>query len=386
MSIGMMMILYCTASQAQLSRLEEIVVLECKDTALGSVIKMMQREYDIPFSYASTLPLGRSISVSVKGQPLAEFLRLVLSAADLSYRIINGSIVLGFSPVTGKPQDQKSPTPERPYKRQAREAFEDSIGRMTPVESINDSHDTTHQHEVSGTINVDQRVALDTARTRDVNQGTVDAVNKGKRTRKAFLSAVNIGYSRDQNVFHFAEPELSFQNYKSDWNRGIQANIIAVLRPKLLASLGVSYTTKSYSFRYHYQIIANDPIPIPDQTDVSISYVEIPVTAGYRVFSFNQLSITVVAGLAASWQTGQRERTSYLNHPEGNSRFFIKSHKPRLTSWLLGLTFRQQVASRLGLFLQPTYIRYFNSVNKEIMKRNTELFRITTGVELKLRD
>src|SRR5690606_36966911 len=89
------------------------------------------------------------------------------------------------------------------------------------------------------------------------------------------------------------------------------------------ATAGISYATKNYFLAYNYQLgDSEDPVLIPDQTKLYLSYLAVPISLNYRLFRAGRLSLYLSGGLSAEVLVREKESTIYLNKDKKETSFF----------------------------------------------------------------
>lgn len=82
--------------------LNKSVTIQAEAKVLRNVLAELERQTDIRFVYSSkAIKADRKISINAKGQRLAEVLQKMLSPLQISYRIVEGQIIL--NPMAGPP-------------------------------------------------------------------------------------------------------------------------------------------------------------------------------------------------------------------------------------------------------------------------------------------
>jgi|GEM_PF-6626535 len=99
---------FCTTVVGQ--NLQKKISLDTKDVSLPELIKYIENEYSIDFSYnPNLLPQEKNISILATDLPLSLILDGIVKGHSISYKEINGQIVLSRKKQTQNQQGKKRP-------------------------------------------------------------------------------------------------------------------------------------------------------------------------------------------------------------------------------------------------------------------------------------
>lgn len=376
-------------AQVDLSRR---VTLDVKEVNLAKVFEILETRHGLVIAFGvDNIPATLKISLSATNKTIYEILRMICSQAGLTYQIIDNAVVFKYAGhVTALKADRTStstPTSFSPAKDSSFNVPADTVltaVESLPVNRIDSSQILIQQSQTKAHSQEDHRIDESVP----MNLPEVPSLfsTSKKRSKLGFYGAgIFFSYAIDDNHFRFAERDIAYQQYEVDWNHSMSMGGYVIVSSKLYVSLGLGYATKDFALNYHYKVLdPDDPFPIPDKTKLQIRYLEVPLTIGYGIYNKRNLSLCAAVGFYPSYLIEKRERTTYLNTGNPSTDYFINDNRSTLYSATLGFIVHYSVNRFCGIFVEPGYLFFPESVNKRAMEPNASLYRIKTGIQFSL--
>lgn len=116
---------------------------------------------------------------------------------------------------------------------------------------------------------------------------------------------------------------------------------------------GLLYARKGYVQVYDWNVLDNrDPL-IPIQSELRMHYLDVPLTAYYRVVTTERYSLAPSAGLIASFSLGASEVSEMGDGDIEETEFVNPNPEPTLFALRLGLINNLHLGDRMTLSAEP---------------------------------
>lgn len=369
--------------------LNKKISIQVENVSLDSVFEILLTTHKIHLAFGiDNIPSNSPITIQANNQTLQEIIQTICRQSGLSFTVIGNSIVLRYTKPPYGQQPPSSPPPLQllPEKQSILDTLLTPAPTWSPV-------DTTH------TITSDTTTQLPFTTLDSIhrNQDTTQVIpqpyantstlkkNNLKFNPRLTASGIFANYALDFNQFHFQERDIAFQKFAPEKNNSVGVGAYAVYNKKLYLSLGIGYATRNFVLSYNFQVLdPRDPMPIPDQTKVNLTYVELPLTIGYHIYSKKRFSLWLSTGFFQSFLIEKNETTTYLNKENQDTAYFLHTNQSTLCSLTLGFITHYYVYKRWGIFLEAGYLYCFDKVNTTAMESNTTTCRIKSGIQFAL--
>ena len=111
------------------------------------------------------------------------------------------------------------------------------------------------------------------------------------------------------------------------------------------------YATRNFVLQYNLRVLnLNDPVPIPDETQVDLAYIDVPLAINYHFMQKKRLNLSVAAGGFASFLIQESEQTTFINNEsKEKTDAFGNASNTQLFGGILGLQFTYKIVSPHGI-------------------------------------
>lgn len=376
----------------QVVDLNKRITLEVDNIPLEKLFEILEEQHGMRIAFGlDNIPSALKVTIAATNKKLHEILNLICIQSNLSYQIIDNAIVFKYTrpKIFSTTKSLTDSDSIHAFQKQSvqNSILSDSISTHIPsTDQVLDSADTS---EVSGAIKTElmklQPVVQTPSYLEPITLPSLFSPSKKASKIPFYRAGVFYSYALDFNRFQFMERDIAFQKYNTEWNYSFSAGGYVIVSSKIYISLGTGYATKDFVLNYNYEVLdPDDPFPIPNQTQVKVRYIEIPLTIGYSIYTHGKYSICIAAGFYPSYLVDKRESTSYLNQGKPDTEYFVKANRSILYGGTVGFIFHYALSKNFGVFLEPDYLYYIGTVNKEAMHSNSAMFRIKTGIQFSL--
>jgi len=367
--------------------LHKKIDIEFYNAGIEEVLSWLQDNQNIRVSYGfDNIPADIRVTINAKNISVYEIIKTICQQGNLVFQVIDNTVV--FKAQKSHPHAIKRD--EDPARAEKKVDQNDTQGNaiildtLAKVDSIREQQNIgTDSSFLAETFEVEQLI-VKSSEPQHVEKSSSSSSQKFRR-RVTIQTGIFFSYASDFNQFGFAERDIAFQTYNPDWNESYSLGGYIVLSRKLYISIGATYVTKDFHLTYNFKVIdPNDPFPIPDKTHVKSEYLEVPLTFGYAVKSWEKYSVLVATGLYPSFLLKERENTTYLNQGNPDTKYFLDANQSTLFSASVGFIVHRYVNRTCGIFIEPGYLYFFSPVNEQAMNSHSSLFRLKAGIQFTL--
>lgn len=344
------------------------ITLHEQNIAVHELLEIIESKTHVKVSYGrDNIPENIKISIAAYRRPLFEVINEICNKANLSIQVIDNVIVFRYIklPAVKRPKiaaniSDTTETGKIPFD-------EEIIDLPVPADSaIVQRRDSTHINRATNIIDLKPIV------TNHLPQQLV---------KKRIHVGLFLHYAYDFNYFSFIDREIPEQEFTSGYNSTFGIGTYTRISKRLTLSFGAGLSTKRFTLNYNFKVLdLNDPIPIPDQTKVEITYLEVPLGVCYRVLDYHGYTLSAGTGIAANFRILNDEWTTYQNRDGHATQHFKLSNQRFISGMLLTLSVHKSFRDRWGMYLQPVYCQYLHVINDAVMKSNTRLFTVKAGL------
>lgn len=368
--------------------LHKKIDIEFYNAGIEEVLSWLQDNQNIRVSYGfDNIPADIRVTINAKNISVYEIIKTICQQGNLVFQVIDNTVV--FKAQKSHPHAIKRD--EDPARAEKKVDQNDTQGNAIILDTLAKVDSIPEQQK----IGIDSSFHAENSTVELVVQESPHPQQTGKplssQSTQKFRRTVTIqtgiffSYASDFNQFGFAERDITFQTYNADWNESYSLGGYIVLSRKLYISLGATYVTKDFHLTYNFKVIdPSDPFPIPDKTYVESEYLEVPLTFGYALKSWEKYSVLVATGLYPSFFLKERENTTYLNQGNPDTKYFLDANQSTLFSASIGFIIHRYVNRSCGIFVEPGYLHFFGPVNEQAMNSNSALFRLKAGIQFML--
>lgn len=367
--------------------LKKKITIEIDNGRLEDVLTLLQTYHDIKFSYGfDNLSPDIRITIHAKNTSVYEVIHAICQQGNLIFQIIDSTVVFKYEKSRIQPVTVQDHNPVKVENSINRDSIKDDAIALDKADSISEQQrkDDDNPPRITHTSPLEQS---------EVKPADMKAVAKsslfhssGKFRRKLLIqSGLFFSYASDFNKFDFVERDIAVQKFNVEWDRGYSLGGYVLLSKKLYISLGATYVTKNFHLNYNYKVLdLSDPFPVPDKTSVKLQYLETPLTFGYALTSWKKYSLMVATGLYPSFLLKEQENTTYQNQGNPNTNYFLNANRSTLFSASFGFILHRYLNRSCGIFIEPGYLYFFETVNEQAMNSRPSLFRLKMGIQFAL--
>lgn len=366
-----------TLCQAQFN---EIVNLRYHRTAFHKILQELSERHDVQFSYGNTsIPLHEEVTISIEEKTLKEALSRLFAHLNIDHMIVDTQVVLRGEPVA---KNNFPPTAV------ARSDSSSSANLVTENNSVvPNAFPRNTSPKVLRSYGIDTMFA---ARSIPLEEREplflVISSPYVSYQSSLFPSAIGVVVSLQNYQFHFAPRENPDQQFHTDINYqiGIDAQWHLVHR----WSLGIQVLCSRKNFWLDYNRVLfdlNDPVAIPRETHLDLSYLDIPIVIRYDWLRTRRFTLSTYAGVTLGQILSNREHTHFFNGTIETTEFFRAATGSFLWGGTVGLRAAYQISQRWQLHVEPVFLQYGNEVNDQVMQSATQSFGVRLGLSSLLR-
>lgn len=286
---------------AQDKDMEQLVSIRFTNAPLEVILHELNDRYHIRFAFAaSNSLLGQKITIVAKQQPLGDFLCLLLEQVGLRYELVGSHVVLRRKQ---EEQGENILSADYPAGPDDNEINGNDAG-LTFIEAsqgrVSDSLPRLNS------MRPEELVAWDFLLSHVPAQVRQDTAARASARLSAFMIAPV--FSLD-----FLQPDLK-SNYENNQhlhtglNFSIGAGGLWKVSDRFAGTLHILYREKDFSFRYLLEM-EQGPLGIPEKTQLSLSYLEIPVGVNFILLRHHKVTLYGAPEFFGSLLLRQEEKT-----------------------------------------------------------------------------
>lgn len=337
------------------------------------LLELLHERYrlNIAFSH-SYIPPNALVTIIAQQESLEYIISSICQQTGLSVQYIGNAIVFNYqNPVL---QDITSPPQTKPNDIQRKDSRQNNTSSMfahLPLDTIRED-----------ILYVTPRLPS----TIKIHKTPLPIPSLKTKRRKLHIPISGTGlfgnYALDFHQFHFEKRELKFQKYRTTTNNSFTFGSYVHWNAKIFLAMGVGYASRDFNLLYNFQVLdKNDPMPIPDQTQLKLTYLEIPVSIGILLFKQKQISLWTAAAFIPAYLKHEKETTTYQNTGNPNTQYFINANSSTLYNISFSLIAHYKLHKRCGIFVESAFLYGFHAVNTTAMKDNPTTIRLKSGLQ-----
>lgn len=156
-------------------------------------------------------------------------------------------------------------------------------------------------------------------------------------------------------------------DYKSNYGCSLGFVFQYHLNGKIFVGSGLNYSTKGYEIKYNYVIMYPGDPAIPRQSELTVSYLSMPIMIGYQLVNFGKLKFSPSFGLNIGFQMNETENTIYEDNSEKQSELLTHDLNKMQLSLSLNLGFKYPLGDKFKIGIEPFIGKGLNKMNDDSM-------------------
>lgn len=204
------------------------------------------------------------------------------------------------------------------------------------------------------------------------------------------VNKVSIGISGSPDFYNYQFKSIpGFEHeYKTKTNYSIGMSMNYNFAERLSVKTGLLFSTKGYVLDYSWLIAeTNDPL-LAQESNINISYLDIPVLISYDLLRLDKLSLFTSTGIVASFLIKENEISTMGDGTEKETEYsktmFNQSFNKTLLAIDLEIGLKYNFNEKLFMSIAP-YLRYgLNKISDEVLESNPLSYGASLGMHLNL--
>ncbi|MCK4661614.1 MAG: PorT family protein [Bacteroidales bacterium] len=186
------------------------------------------------------------------------------------------------------------------------------------------------------------------------------------------------------NMFDFKSIVGFNHKYETNSAYSIGLRFQYNINEKLSLRSGLLYSEKGYKKNYNYIFMdAGDPL-IPKESNLKISYLNVPLIIGYYLINKGNIKFSSSTGIISEFLISNTEISVFEDNSERNSEFLNQNLNGILLSAQVNVGLEYHMGKNLFFTIEP-YVRYgINKIDDVIMNSNPISYGGILSVNYKL--
>ena len=176
--------------------------------------------------------------------------------------------------------------------------------------------------------------------------------------------------------------------YKTKTNYSLGLSMNYNFAEKISVKTGLLFSTKGYILDYSWgNIEPNDPL-IPLESNINVSYIDIPVLVSYDFVHQDKLSLFASTGIVTSFLIKEKEISKMGDGSEKETEFSKTGLNQKFNKTIfaidLELGLKYNLSEKLFISIAP-YLRYgLNKISDEVLESNPMSYGASFGFHFNL--
>lgn len=191
--------------------------------------------------------------------------------------------------------------------------------------------------------------------------------------------------SIESNDYDFKEMDInSNYEYESFIGYSFGSGMKYGINEKLFIESGLTYYSQGYQVKYNYIFADQGDPAIPKHSDLTVSYLKVPLKVGYEVFKIGNVKFNPTIGLNTAFQLYSMENTTYEDNSEKESDYLSNDLNEIQLSLNLDLGFEFNFSEKIALSITPFISKGLNKLDKNTMDTGQLSYGGLFGIYYKL--
>jgi opacity protein-like surface antigen len=207
---------------------------------------------------------------------------------------------------------------------------------------------------------------------------------------KGQVNKLSIGLFSSPDAYNYSFNKIPGFDHKYKTRINYSTGLIMQynLNENFVVRTGLLYSTKGYLLDYAFIFMEpNDPL-IPRESNVKLSYCDIPIMVSYNFINDGRLSLYASSGIIGSILINDKEISIMEDDSEKETEFskvlFNQKFNSTVFAIEFGLGLKYNLNEKVFISLVP-YLRYgLNKINNDVLKSNPMSYGIGAGFNFNL--
>lgn len=193
--------------------------------------------------------------------------------------------------------------------------------------------------------------------------------------------SLGIEGSIDGIEYQFLETDIN-SNYEYNSNIAYSFGIGIKYRvvEKLSLKTGILYSEQGYNLSYNYVFMNSGDPSIPRESELSVSYIRIPIMIGYEIFDNEKFRFNPSIGMDLNFLANDTEVTTFEDGNKSNTNYQNQNLNSVLALLKLNFGLEYFIGNQIEVGLSPFIGKGLNKMDSESMKSGQLSYGISLGL------
>ncbi|MBN1183966.1 MAG: outer membrane beta-barrel protein [Bacteroidales bacterium] len=188
--------------------------------------------------------------------------------------------------------------------------------------------------------------------------------------------------SIDLNKYYFEDTGFDYE-YNPDLGYSFGLGLQYFVFNKAFLNSGLSYISQGYMLKYNLIVMDPGDPAIPRESNLQVSFLNIPVTFGYTIVDVEKFRINPSVGIDFTFRIGDNESTVYEDDSERESDYLSQDLSNTLIILKVSVGFEYHLNERYKISFTPYFGKGLNKLDAESMKTGQLTYGSVFGFYLK---
>jgi hypothetical protein len=169
------------------------------------------------------------------------------------------------------------------------------------------------------------------------------------------------------NNYYFKGTGFNYEyNSKIGYSYGLGFHYF--IGDKIFIISGLEHFTQGYQINYNYTFMDPGDPAIPRHSDLSVSYLTIPIMIGFQSNDISRIRFNPSVGINLSFQVNENERTIYEDNSEKESELLSQNLNHAQVMLKMNFGIEYHLSNRFKIMLDPYIGKGLNKLDTKSMK------------------
>ena len=200
--------------------------------------------------------------------------------------------------------------------------------------------------------------------------------------------SLGISGSLDFYKYQFNDILDNSHSYKNRINYSTGLTLNYNFNEKFAVKTGLLLSTKGYILDYNWILIDPSDPAIPSESNMKLSYLDIPLWVSYNYLKIGKLTLLASTGVVTSLLINEKEVSTMGDGSIKETDFAKKLLLQKLNSTLLAieieLGLKYNINDKIFISLEPYFRHGLNKISDDVLKSNPNSYGANLGFHIYL--